>query len=201
MKRTILITAALAMLGCNDMNLGQGPSTAGPDRKTPTGDATYMAKSAVKPDDGAADSSTAVEAALAMSDRHAKVTEELLQAHKQRQELEETNKKLSLQVAKLQNDADSAQKELAEANQMLIEMRRELDRWKADVLGFRDEMRASQKAQIDALRKVLVLLGADASAPGGASAASAPAAAPAAATAPVATTQPATTPAVAGVTK
>ncbi len=156
MMHCLTILAAAAMLaGCNP------PAPAAGAEKSPTsGEASYLGKSGVKTDDGA--SGSAVESALAWSEKHAKVTEELLKLQQQRQELEETNKKLSVQVTKLQGDADNTQKELAEANQMLVEMRRELDSWKQNVLGFREEMRDAQKAQMEAMRRLMIFLGAEA---------------------------------------
>ncbi len=54
-------------------------------------------------------------------------------------------------------------------------MRAELIKWKADVLGFRGEMRNGQSAQLAMTTRILKLLGAEAGPP------------------PAATTQPATT--------
>ena len=60
----------------------------------------------------------------------------------------------------------SAEKELAEANTMLLEMKEELMKWKKDVLSFRSEMRQSQKAMLDGLTRLHVLIsGGVASAP------------------------------------
>jgi len=73
-----------------------------------------------------------------------------------------------------------ARKELDEANAMLREMQTELAKWKADVLGYRDEMRTAQTAQIDALRRILRLLGAEEIPPAAAAKPPEPAATPAA---------------------
>jgi hypothetical protein len=35
----------------------------------------------------------------------------------------------------------------------------ELNNWKADVIGFRQEMRSAEKAQLEALLKILQILG------------------------------------------
>ena len=51
------------------------------------------------------------------------------------------------------------QKELTEANDLLIKMRIELNTWKMDVLSFRDEMRQAEEAELEALLKILRLLG------------------------------------------
>ena len=42
-----------------------------------------------------------------------------------------------------------------------LEMHVELNQWKADVLGFRDEMRKAEAAQLQALGKILRILGAE----------------------------------------
>ena len=56
---------------------------------------------------------------------------------------------------------EQAEKELSEANDLLVAMQRSLDNWKKDVLGFREEMRQAEEAQMKALVKVLSLLGAE----------------------------------------
>ena len=71
------------------------------------------------------------------------------------------NAKLKENVAKLQTSLDMTRKELAEANEFLQQMHVELNKWKTDVLGYRDEMRQAQKAQLEALAKILKLLGAE----------------------------------------
>ncbi|MCE5186611.1 MAG: hypothetical protein LLF76_10850 [Planctomycetaceae bacterium] len=83
-------------------------------------------------------------------------------------ELREQNNKLALQNNQLQHDAEkvklqleSTRKELNEANEFLQQMHVELTKWKSDVLGFRDEMRQAQQAQLEALAKILKLLGAE----------------------------------------
>jgi uncharacterized protein YeaO (DUF488 family) len=53
------------------------------------------------------------------------------------------------------------EKELAEANEFLQQMHVELNKWKSDVLGFREEMRQAQQAQLEALAKILRVLGAE----------------------------------------
>jgi hypothetical protein len=52
-----------------------------------------------------------------------------------------------------------AHKELAEANSLLIDMRVELNNWKADILGFRNEMRNAETAQLETLLRILKVLG------------------------------------------
>ncbi len=65
--------------------------------------------------------------------------------------------KASYQVVKSQ--VARLNKELAEANDTLIEMRIELNNWKVDILGFRDEIREADTEQLKALIKILEVLG------------------------------------------
>jgi len=55
----------------------------------------------------------------------------------------------------------TAETELSDANELLIEMRKELDSWKTNVLGFREESNYVHKEQLKALVKILKLLGAE----------------------------------------
>ena len=63
------------------------------------------------------------------------------------------------QIGKLQLDLVRAEKELTEANVMLLEMQGELKKWKEDVLGFRGEMRQSQKVLLEGVTRLHVLIG------------------------------------------
>jgi hypothetical protein len=69
------------------------------------------------------------------------------------------NQQLNDQIVELEAQLKQAQKELNEANELLIEMRIELNRWKSNILGFQDEMRNAQTVQLEALFKILRLLG------------------------------------------
>ncbi len=153
----VSLAAAFALL------VGCGPQPA-PTTGTPTtgaaGEAGYLGRNSIKSDNG--DASSAVESALAWSEKYAKVSEDLTKVQQQKLDIEDANKKLTVQVAKLQAENENTQKDLAEANQMLVELRRELDKWQQSVLGFRDEMRDAQKAQMEALRRLMVFLGAEA---------------------------------------
>lgn len=102
---------------------------------------------------------TPVESAIELSKKYAAVSEELSQLKVEKQALTEENRKIKQQVAVLRAEAEQAKKELAEANDLLIEMRVELNNWKADVLGFREEMRQADKVQLETLLKILEVLG------------------------------------------
>lgn len=62
------------------------------------------------------------------------------------------------EAGELKSKLARAEKELAEANTMLLEMREELMKWKKDVLSFRSEMRQSQKALLDGVTRLHVLI-------------------------------------------
>jgi hypothetical protein len=110
-------------------------------------------------------SQTAVESAIIWSDKYTKLSEQMDQVQKKNLDLTEENRNLTTQVTKIQTQLDQAQKELAEANTLLVDMQKELTNWKSDVLGFRDEMRKAQKAQIDALTHIITLLGGETTLP------------------------------------
>ena len=63
-------------------------------------------------------------------------------------------------MTKVQGDLGKSQAELAEANKLLVEVRQEVQKWKTNVLGFRDEIRKANQVQLEALAKVLTLVGA-----------------------------------------
>jgi chromosome segregation ATPase len=104
-------------------------------------------------------SPTAVESAIALSDKYAKLSEETSALKQRKQALDAENKKLTEDLQNCRGQMERAQKELAEVNDLLVQMRLELNNWKSDVLGFRDEMRDAEKAQLEALLKILKLLG------------------------------------------
>jgi len=69
-------------------------------------------------------------------------------------DLADAQKKLSekdAQVQKLTGQLDVASGDVAQLQDAL-------EKWKADVLGFRDEMRKADEAQIDVLQQILMLL-------------------------------------------
>ena len=71
------------------------------------------------------------------------------------------NQQLKEQLANIQKQLRQTQNELNDANEIMISMRAELNNWKRDVLGFRNEMRNAEKAQLEALLKIMKVLGGD----------------------------------------
>ena len=109
----------------------------------------------------AAKKPTVVESAIELSDKYAKLTEEATLLRQQNQSLTSKNEQLRDQVDDIENRLKQTQAELKQANEALFEMRVELNNWKTDVLGFRDEMRSAQTAQLQALLKIMKALGGD----------------------------------------
>jgi hypothetical protein len=104
---------------------------------------------------------TAVDSAIELSDKYARLSEEAAILRQQNRNATIKSQQLEDQVVDLQTKLDQTQKELTEANDLLIETRIELNNWKVDILGFRDEMREAQTAQLEALVKILKALGAE----------------------------------------
>jgi chromosome segregation ATPase len=102
---------------------------------------------------------TVVESAMELSKKHAELSEEAAMLRQQNNELTVGNQQLKEQVVALEAQLKQTQKELSEANEILITMKIELNNWKMEILGFRDEMRDAETAQLEALIKILKVLG------------------------------------------
>ncbi len=102
---------------------------------------------------------TVVESAMELSKEHAKLSEEAAVLRQENRDLTARNQQLKGQVVTLEAQLQQTQRELSEANDLLITMRIELNNWKTDILGFRDEIRDAETAQLEALLKILKVLG------------------------------------------
>ena len=102
---------------------------------------------------------TAVESAIELSEKYARLSDQTVALREENQQLVTENEDLLQQIATLEGKLHQTQKELGEANDLLIEMLTELNNWKTNILGFRGEMRQAAKAQLEALLKVLEILG------------------------------------------
>jgi chromosome segregation ATPase len=102
---------------------------------------------------------TVVESAMKLSGQYARLSREAVELRQQNEDFVAKNKQLNEQVASLEAQLQQAHKELAEANSLLIDMRVELNNWKSDILGFRDEMRNAETAQLETLLRILKVLG------------------------------------------
>ena len=156
----ITITGMFAILmfsGCNwdttnpiDMEVVSAPEQGGGQ--------TYLDKTAIR-DDVGKETNNADDAAMEWAKKCAVISskhDQLLQENRQLKQKQQTHQQ---QVTTLKTELGRAERELAQANSMLLEMKTELEKWKTNVLGFRNEIRQSQKAQLDALVRILTLIG------------------------------------------
>jgi hypothetical protein len=105
--------------------------------------------------------STAVQNAVIWAQKYEDLSIRNNELREQNNKLYLENQRLNRETDKLKTELEQTRKELSEANAFLQQMHLELNEWKSDVIGFRDEIRQSQKAQLEALSKVLSVLGAE----------------------------------------
>lgn len=157
MKKTIsmMITSLpmFLLFGCSatPTQVGVMPSTDSTNQQQND----YIAKRFQEPQQGR----TAVESAIELSQKYARLSEEAVALRAKHQALIAQNNQLKEKAAELEAKLEQTQKELTEANDLLIEMRVELNSWKTNILGFREEMREAEKAELKALLDILKVLG------------------------------------------
>ena len=157
MTRTMMLAAFLAGLaGCQVVPQTTTAQAAPPAPAQPE-QAKYLSQMAIR-DETAPSTPSGVDVALMWSDKYAKASEQVVDLTGKNQELTNQNRQLGGQVARLEIELENTRKELSEANTMLMEVRAELEKWKSNVLGFREEMRQAQQVQLEALAKILKLL-------------------------------------------
>ncbi|MFA6177168.1 MAG: hypothetical protein WC765_11380 [Phycisphaerae bacterium] len=145
----LIVLLPYFVTGCNK----RSASVAEPQNETPL--------SQPQANKYAPQSSNAVESAIEISAKYARLSDEMATMKEKFQALEEENKQLRNELVPCKTQLAQAQKELAEANDLLVEMRVELNNWKSNILGFRNEMRQANTAQLEALAKILAVLGAE----------------------------------------
>jgi hypothetical protein len=111
--------------------------------------------------DGTTPGST--DSALVWSQKFEEILKKQQEQAQKNQELLVENSDIKQRLEKTQTELSTTKKELDEANIFLQDMHRELTQWKADVLGFREEIRAAESAQMQALIRILKVLGAESS--------------------------------------
>jgi chromosome segregation ATPase len=102
---------------------------------------------------------TPVESAMELSKKYARLSEEVTVLQREKQDLITKNRQFEDLNSTLKSQLLQTQKELTEANDLMIEMRIELNNWRNDILGFRDEMRDADTTQLQALLRILKILG------------------------------------------
>ncbi len=151
---TVLLMPALLLSGCQSERKAE-PSTVPPHLiEMQQTDAVPKRFQGVNPQ-----TSSAVASAIELSEKYAQLSEDAAALRQQNQSIMTKNQQLNDQIGELKAQLKQAQKELNEANDLLIEMRIELNSWKSNILGFREEMREAQTTQLEALFKILQVLG------------------------------------------
>ena len=173
-RRIALMAAAAIMLaGCAELDMGmannrqpvQASARMGPtgynSRPDEPSDLEYLGQTVVADthEGQQVEARGGVDIAMQWSSRYAEVAERLMVIERENHELAESKQGLEVDLGRTQDELERTQQELTEANQMLVDLHQELDSWKRDVLSFRDEMRRAQAAQLNALQKVLKVLG------------------------------------------
>ena len=153
--------AVMVLAGCDQFNSvspTQPPPAAVQATATPNGNAAYLAKSGGQ---DTREPDAAVDTALQWAQKYSEASERLAKIQQENRDLLEAQQKLREQISRLQTEGVQSAAQLKDANAMLMEMRGELEKWKTSVLGFRQEMREAQQAQLTGLARVLKLLGAE----------------------------------------
>ena len=156
-KLVFLMVPAISVLlfaGCSALKKRE-PHTALTDleQKPPTGAVARRFK------ESAPKGPTAVQSAIELSEKYARLSQEAAVLRQKNQDFIVENRRLRDQAAVLEAQLQQTQKELTESNGLLREMLVELNNWKTNVIGFREEMRGAEKAQLQALLKILEVLG------------------------------------------
>jgi len=165
-KKTIFLLISLmpVLLLLNCVTVQEPPEVAvisdSTDRlSSPKSDKQQSDSVAKRFQESAPQQSTVVASAMQLSKEHAKLSEEAAVLRQENKDLNARNQQLKGQVVTLEAQLQQTQRELNEANDLLITMRIELNNWKTDILGFRDEIRDAETAQLEALLKILKVLG------------------------------------------
>ncbi|MCE5326292.1 MAG: hypothetical protein LLG01_07730 [Planctomycetaceae bacterium] len=159
----LILVGAAAAWGCGSMNFPQMQTQRQEaPAATPTGEAQsdYMAKAA-RAESGAGGES-AVDTALAWAKKYAEAQMRVATLEQENRTLSDRNRVVTTQLDTAKGQLTTAQRELAEANAMMKDLEARLAKWQESVLGYRQEMREAQKAQMDAMVKVIRLLGGEA---------------------------------------
>ena len=157
-KTILLLSVVFTIAGCS---MPQEPVqiTLPPKYVATSQPASQASINARKFDRSIEDGPSAVESAVEMSKKYAELSENTAQLRQDKKNLTDENQKLSARVEQLQEKLNQSEKELAEANELLRQMLIELNTWKSNVLGFQKEMREADTAQLEALYRVLRILG------------------------------------------
>ena len=96
-----------------------------------------------------------------MAQKNDQLKASVIELTNEKDELVDENERLIKRYEIMKDTLVQTENELQAANEMLMEMTTELNTWKGNVLGFREEINVAHKEQIKALVKILKLMGAE----------------------------------------
>jgi len=165
-KKTTIIfflpLTIIALTGCRLVDEPIAIGLASPARQQPAPEANVSDETIEKRfTDSQNDSTDAVQSALIWSQKYEELSQKNEKLREEKNSLAVENTELKHKLSQLGAELNRAKQELADANGFLQQMQIELTKWKGDVLGFRDEMRNAQAAQLEALKRILRVLGAE----------------------------------------
>ena len=154
-NKTVLCLSLLTLLSTGCVTLEE------PYNPTPVATSPADANIAVQNrfQDSASKSPSAVDSAIELAQKHSELSEKMSTLKQEYLKLIAENDQMKGHIAILEPDLKQTKKELEQANNLLLNMRIELNEWKTNILGFRNEMRNADKAQLQALMKILEALG------------------------------------------
>jgi chromosome segregation ATPase len=157
LTRVLLLLAAVTAAGCatSQTSANSAPAAGYQWVQNPTDPEANAKRFADTP----VQARTAVDSAVELSQKYAQLSDQVVALREENSRLKTENDNLKQQATSLEAKLGQAQKELSEANDLLIQTLAELNAWKSNILGFRSEMREAASAQLEALLKVLEILG------------------------------------------
>lgn len=150
----ILATLTIMFAGCQDIQLPR-KTVLKPDAPQ------QQSKDIANRFQNTASRQNAIDSALELSKKNADLFEQMTTLQKENLKLAADNRQLKNRVAVLEPETEQLKKELNEANDLLVDMITELNNWKMRILGFQDEMRGANTAQMELLIKIAQAMGAE----------------------------------------
>ncbi len=119
----------------------------------------YQNSTIAKRFEGQSSEKSNVKSIIELSEKYTKLSKETVSLKQNNQQLGSENENLKENIITLEAKLTKANTELKQANELLMEMVVELNNWKANIIGFREEIRAAEITQLKALLDILKALG------------------------------------------
>jgi cell division protein FtsB len=163
--RWVLVLTVVAIAGCQSLNEKVIPPSDGePVKSEPVMTVQQSADSMERRfSDTAETKMDAVQVITTWSQRYDELSRQTEQLRESNTKMTLENAHLAQEIEKLKTELQQCRRDMEQSNAVLEQAHVELSKWKADVLGFRDEIRQAQSAQLSALTKILRVLGAEVS--------------------------------------